>query len=127
MINPNLPRSGQLKPPRFGCWLTGLAVLMFLASIGLGWLVKSFLVLVGLILISPLLILAGLRLWLALNIVQAPCPVCGAQATSLKRSQFACPNCGVALRVEGKHFVRPTAMGTVDVDAREVSAHSWDK
>jgi len=99
---------------------------MFLASIGLGWLVKSLLVLVGLILISPLLIFAGLRLWLGFNIVQAPCPVCGAQATSLKRSQFSCPTCGVALRVEGERFVRPTATGTVDVDAREVPAHPWD-
>lgn len=106
-----------------GCWLTIIAGAWLLGAVGLGWLVKSALVLILLLLLAPILAFVGLRWWLKRNLVQAVCPVCGFDPIiGLRQSETACPNCGAVLQAEDDHFKRTTADGTIDVDAVEISA-----
>ena len=103
-------------------WLTLLAVIWLLGLVGVGWLVKSFLILVGLILLVPVLALLGFRWWLQRNLIQDQCPVCRYEFTGLNRTELQCPNCGERLLVEQGHFNRLTPPGTIDVQAVEVPA-----
>lgn len=104
-----------------GCWVVGFAVIWLLGSVGLGWLVNSLFILLGVILLLPIVIFIGLRGWLHFNLVQGPCPVCQTELTSFKQTQLCCPHCGEPLQVEGHGFVRLTPPGTVDVSAVEVN------
>lgn len=104
-------------------WLTLLAVVWLLGLVGLGWLVKSFLILVGLILLTPVLAFLGFRWWLQRNLIQDQCPVCHYEFTGLNRTQLQCPNCGERLLVEQGNFNRLTPPGTIDVQAIEVPAN----
>jgi len=107
-------------------WLTLLAVVWLLGLVGLGWLVKSFLVMVGLIFLAPVLAFLGFRWWVQLNMVQDQCPVCNYKFAGLNRTQLQCPNCGERLLVEQGHFNRLTPPGTIDVQAVEVPAKSGE-
>lgn len=102
-------------------WLTLFVVISLLGSVGLGWLVNSFLILVGLLLITPVLAFVGFRWWLQRNLVQNRCPVCGYEFTGLNRTQLQCPSCSEPLKVEQGHFNRLTPPGTIDVQAVEVT------
>jgi hypothetical protein len=112
-------RSIQFSGLRF--WLTLLAIIWLLGSIGLGWLVKSFVILLGIILITPILALLGFRWWLQRNLVVDRCPVCGTEAAGINNTQFRCPSCSEPLKIEHKHFHRLAPPGTVDVDAIDVT------
>lgn len=101
-------------------WLTFIAFIWLLGSLGLGWLVNSFLILVGLLVVTPVLAFFGFRWWLQRNLVQSQCPVCTHEFTGLNRTQLQCPSCGEPLRVEQGHFSRLTPPGTIDVQAVEV-------
>lgn len=101
-------------------WLTLLVVISLLGSVGLGWLVNSFLILVGLLLITPIIAFVGFRWWLQRNLVQNRCPVCRSEFTGLNRTQLQCPSCGEPLKVEQGQFNRMTPPGTIDVQAVEV-------
>ncbi|MBW4633346.1 MAG: anaerobic ribonucleoside-triphosphate reductase [Iphinoe sp. HA4291-MV1] len=107
-------------------WLTLLAITWLLASLGLGWLVNSLLIIVGLLLLTPILVFFGFRLWLQYNLVSDHCPVCGYEFTGLKHSQLQCPNCREQLMVQQGHFRRFTPEGTIDVTAVEVPSKSLD-
>ena len=107
-----------------GTWLTLLVVVWFLGVVGLGWLVKSFLFLFGLLLVTPALVFLGVRWWLQRNLVQAQCPICQHESAGLNRTQIQCPNCGEPLKVEQGHFNRLTPPGTIDVQAVEVPARA---
>ncbi len=107
-------------------WLFPLAVLWLLASIGLGWLIKSFLILLGLLLLAPIVAFLGFRWWLKRNLVQAACPVCQFEFVSLSRTEFRCPNCSEALMAENGQFKRITPPGTIDVNAIEVPVQSLE-
>ena len=100
--------------------LLPFVVLWLLGAIGLGWLVKSFLILLGLILITPILAIVGFQWWLKRNLVESACPVCEFQFTGLKAAEFACPSCGEPLKFENGSFHRLTPPGTIDVTAVEV-------
>ena len=107
-----------------GSWLTLLVIVWLLGVVGLGWLVKSFLFLFGLLLVTPVLAFIGFRWWLKRNLIQALCPVCHHEFAGLNRTQIQCSNCGEPLKVEQGHFNRLTPPGTIDVQAVEVPARS---
>ncbi|HEY9875332.1 MAG TPA: hypothetical protein V6D12_18015 [Candidatus Obscuribacterales bacterium] len=121
-MNQNSPKIFQFNLSGVGSWLTILAAIWLLGMIGLGWLVKSFLILVGLILITPAIAFLGFRWWLKRNMIVDQCPVCSYEFTGFKSTEFKCPSCGEALKAEKNHFARLTPPGTIDVEAVEVQA-----
>jgi Zn finger protein HypA/HybF involved in hydrogenase expression len=114
-------RSIQVRFPGIGCWATLIVIVWLLGSVGLGWIIKSALVLFALILILPVVAFIGLRFWFSRNLIQGACPVCAQPLTGLTVLATACPNCGTALQVTREGFQRTTADGTIDVQAVEVS------
>jgi ribosomal protein S27E len=125
-VNQNSLRSVQLTLAGASRWLTFLALIWLLGLAGLGWLVKSFLVLVGFICLAPVIVFLGFRWWLKRNLVQAQCPVCRAEVAGINQTQIQCSSCGEALKVEKGQISRLTPPGTIDVQAIEVPAQSID-
>jgi predicted RNA-binding Zn-ribbon protein involved in translation (DUF1610 family) len=107
-------------------WLTLLAIAWLLASLGLGWLVNSLVIILGLLFFLPVLEFFGFRWWLQKNLVTNNCPVCGYELTGVNNSQVQCANCGEQLLVKNLQFQRFTPEGTIDVTAVEVQAQSLD-
>ena len=107
-------------------WLTLLAIAWLLASLGLGWLVNSLVIILGLLFFLPVLAFFGFRWWLQKNLVTNNCPVCGYELTGVNNSQVPCANCGEQLLVKNLQFQRFTPEGTIDVTAVEVQAQSLD-
>jgi predicted RNA-binding Zn-ribbon protein involved in translation (DUF1610 family) len=103
-------------------WLTFVAVVWLLGFVGLGWLVKSFLVLTVMVLLTPILAFVGLRWWLQRNLVQDQCPSCNFEFVGLNQTQTHCPNCNESVQIEGRRFQRLTPPGTIDVQAIEVAS-----
>ena len=95
--------------------------MLLLGSVGLGWLVNGFLILVGLVVISPVIAWFVFRWWLKRNLVEDKCPVCTYEFTGFNKTECQCPSCGEPLKVEQGHFKRLTLPGTIDVEAVEVS------
>jgi ssDNA-binding Zn-finger/Zn-ribbon topoisomerase 1 len=106
----------------FGGWLVFFGIIWLLGSVGLGWLVKSVVVLVLFLAIAPIIAIIGFRWWLRRNLVESQCPVCAYQSAGLNGTQLRCPSCNEPLKVEKGDFVRLTPPGTVDVQAVEVQA-----
>ena len=121
-MNQNGFRNLQFELSGIGFWLVLFGIIWLLGAIGLGWLVKSFFILVGILLITPVIGFFVLRWWLKKNIVENQCPVCAHQFAALNGSQTRCPNCGEALKIEKGEFLRLTPPGTIDVDAVEVQS-----
>ncbi|CBN54178.1 MULTISPECIES: hypothetical protein [Kamptonema] len=107
-------------------WLIILGIAWLLGSIGLGWVVKSILILISLLLLAPAIAFFGLRWWLNRNLIQDACPVCSYEFPALNQTQCQCPNCGEPLKIEEGHFKRMTPPGTIDVTAVEVSARQLE-
>lgn len=120
-MNDNFTRLFQYNNSGISCWLTLILVAFLLGSIGLGWVVNGFLILLALLIITPILAFGGLQWWLKRNLVQDECPVCSYEFTGFNNAEFQCPNCSEPLKVESGHFSRITPPGTIDVDAIEVS------
>ncbi|WP_138497047.1 hypothetical protein [Nostoc sp. PA-18-2419] len=118
-------KSSQLNLLNLRPWLTLLAVIWLLASLGLGWLVNSLLIIFGLLLLAPIVAFFGFRWWLQRNLIADQCPVCRYEFTALNNSQVQCPNCGESLLVQN-HFQRLTPAGTIDVKAIEVPTQSLE-
>jgi DNA-directed RNA polymerase subunit RPC12/RpoP len=110
----------------FRVWLTLVAVIWLLGSLGLGWLVNSLLIIVGLLFLTPILVFFGFRWWLQLNLVSDRCPVCRYEFSGLNNTQLQCPNCSEQLLVQQGHFKRFAPEGTIDVTAVEVPAKSLE-
>lgn len=119
-MNNNSPNLFQINLPRFQSWLTILAVCLLLGSLGLGWLVKSALVIIGLAIITPIVGFLGFFWWLRRSIVEAECPVCSNPLQGVNGSEIQCTNCGEVLKVDRGQFVRDTPADTIDVVAVEV-------
>lgn len=113
-------RKISLKLPAVSNWLVLLLIACVLVSIGLGWVVKSILILVGFLLLTPVVAFFGLQWWLKRNLVEGNCPVCQYELTALNQTQCQCVNCGEPLKVEQGIFSRLTPPGTIDVTAVEV-------
>ncbi len=122
-MNQNNLQALQLGLNGVGRLIALIGIVWLLAALGLGWLIKSFFVLLALLLLAPVVAVIGLRWWLRKNLVQAACPVCDVELTSLNHAEVQCPNCGEPLQAEHGKFKRLTPVGTIDVDAVEVSAH----
>ncbi|XHX76243.1 MAG: hypothetical protein RBJ76_17585 [Stenomitos frigidus ULC029] len=125
-VNQDSFKNFQIGFAEVSRFLLPFAVVWLLGAIGLGWLVKSFFILVGLILITPVIAFFGFRWWLRRNLIQADCPVCQYGFVSLNQTEFSCPNCNEPLKVEDGRFNRLTPPGTIDVSAVEVSAKTID-
>jgi hypothetical protein len=119
-VNNNSPNLFQVNLPRFQSWLTILAVCLLLGSLGLGWIVKSALVVIGLAIITPIIGFLGFFWWLRRSIVEAECPVCSNPLQGVNGSEIQCNNCGELLKVDRGQFVRDTPADTIDVIAVEV-------
>lgn len=113
-------RGLQVSFSGFRLLLTIIAVIWLLTAIGLGWLVKSFLILIVLLLLAPIVGYVGLRWWLSRNVLTAECPVCHSENVGISSSQLNCLSCGEPLEFDHGHLVRVTPPGTVDVEVIEV-------
>ncbi|MGF1495167.1 MAG: hypothetical protein ACFBSC_22525 [Microcoleaceae cyanobacterium] len=126
-MNQGRPGSFLLNWPNLSRWLTILIAIWLLASLGLGWLVNWVLILFGILLLTPVLLVVGMRWWLGRNLITSPCPVCDYEFTALNQTQCQCPNCGELLQVDQGRFNRLTPPGTIDVQAIDVSAQIGDQ
>jgi len=120
-VNANTSKLLQLTLSGLGNWLILIAIALLLGAAGLGWIVKSIVIFLGLLLIAPFIALFGLRWWLSRNLIQDSCPVCSYEFAGLAQSQMQCPNCGEPLQIQDGKFARLTPPGTIDVDAIDVS------
>ncbi|MBE9126403.1 MULTISPECIES: hypothetical protein [unclassified Coleofasciculus] len=125
-VNQYDPKLVQFNLSGVGCWLTLLTVFLLLGTVGLGWLVNGFFILVALALMAPAVGWLAFRWWLRRNLVEDNCPVCAYEFTGFNRTECRCPNCGEPLRVEQGHFNRLTPPGTIDVEAVEVSVQQLE-
>ncbi|MGL5796120.1 MAG: hypothetical protein ACRC06_17310 [Waterburya sp.] len=117
----------QYNTSGLGCWLSLILIAFILASVGLGWVVNGLVILFALLLISPIITFWGLQWWLKRKLIQSQCPVCSYEFTGFKNTEFNCPSCGETLKVEADHFSRMTPLGTIDVDAIEVSTQTLEE
>lgn len=123
---PNGFRQLQLNFSGMGCWLTFALGLVLMTTVGIGWLLKSLLVLIVLLFLLPILLIVGAQFWLKRNLVEGSCPSCTQPLTGFRPIPLTCPNCGVALQANNGTFVRATSEGTIDVDVINVDATSSD-
>lgn len=121
-MNQNSLEALQLGLNGLGRIIMWIGIAWLFAALGLGWLVKSFLVLMALLILAPVVAVIGFRWWLKKSIVQDACPVCSFEFTGINNAALQCPNCGEPLQVAEGKFKRMTPVGTIDVDAVEVSA-----
>ena len=119
-MRPNLFSLYNQNNSGLGCLLNLILIGLLLASVGLGWIVNGFLIFVCVLLLIPLIAWVGLQWWLGRNLINSTCPACGYAFTGFKETECLCPNCGTALKVEGKQFVTLTPPGTIDVQAIEI-------
>ncbi|AFY54932.1 hypothetical protein Riv7116_2417 [Rivularia sp. PCC 7116] len=108
-------------------WLTLFAIVWLLGTFGLGWLVNSLLIILGLLFIAPIVAFFGFRWWLQRSLIVDNCPVCSAQITGLNNTQLQCPSCGEKLLIQNRTLQRFTPEGTIDVTAVEVPAKSLEE
>jgi hypothetical protein len=118
--NINNPNLFQVNLPRFQSWLTFVAICLLLGSLGLGWVVKSALIVVGLFILTPIVGFLGFFWWLRRSIVQAECPVCSYPIQGIDGNEVQCSNCGELMKAERGQLVRDTPPDTIDVVAVEV-------
>ncbi len=120
-MNQSNPKIFKLTLASIGNWLIVLVVIWLLGSVGLGWLINSILILIGLVFIIPIIGFIGLYWWLNRNLVTDKCPVCSYEFKALNQTQHQCPNCGESLKVEDGCFIRLTPPGTIDVSVVEIN------
>jgi len=126
-VNQNSSKGFLIALSTIRAWLVIIAAVWLLGAIGLGWLVKSFFAIIGIILLAPVAIFVGVRWWIQRNLVQGQCPVCASPLAGLNKTQTRCPNCNEPIKVEHKHFSRLTPPGTIDVQAVEVGARTLEE
>lgn len=117
----------QLNTSGLGCWASIILTVFILTSVGLGWIINGFIILIALVFIVPVFAFWGFQWWLRRKLIQDRCPVCSYEFTGFKNTEFNCPSCGEVLQVEAQSFSRMTPPGTIDVDAVEVSAQSIEE
>ncbi|MEL6229781.1 MAG: hypothetical protein AAFR24_07710 [Cyanobacteria bacterium J06627_3] len=123
---PNGFRQLQLNFSGMGCWLTLAIGFGLVTTVGIGWLLKSLLVLVVLLVSVPIALIVGSQFWLRRNLVEGACPACSQPLTGFRPIPMSCPNCGVALQAKDGTFVRVAPEGTIDVNVINVDAVRTD-
>jgi len=123
-VNDRFNKLLQINTSGIGCWASVILTLFLLTSVGLGWVIKGFVISLGLLFIAPIVVFWGFQWWLKRKLIQSDCPVCNYEFTGFKNTEFNCPSCGKELQVEANSFSRITPPGTIEVDAIEVSAKS---
>ena len=123
---PNGFRQLQLNLSGMGCWFTLALGFLLMTTVGLGWLLKSLLVLIVLLVLIPIVLVIGVQFWLRRNLVEGACPACSQPLTGFKPIPLSCPNCGAALQANDGVFKRVAAEGTIDVDVVNVDAVNTD-
>ena len=123
---PNGFRQLQLNFSGMGCWLTLAIGFGLVTTVGIGWLLKSLLVLVILLISVPIVLIVGSQFWLRRNLVEGTCPACSQPLTGFRPIPMSCPNCGVALQAKDGAFVRVAPEGTIDVNVVNVDAVRTD-
>jgi len=123
-VNQNFSKIAQLNLSGIGCWLTLILGALLLTSVGLGWVVNSVMIVLGIMIILPVVALVGVQWWLKRNLVEDECPVCQYQFTGFNGTMSRCPNCSEPLKIENGKFQRITPPGTIDVEAVDVDASS---
>jgi ribosomal protein S27E len=126
-VNDRYNKLLQLNTSGLGCWASVILGIFLVTSLGLGWVIKGFVISLGLLLVIPMIAFWGLQWWLKRKLVQAQCPVCSYEFTGFKQTEFNCPSCGEALQVEATGFSRITPPGTIDVDAIEVAVKTIEE
>jgi predicted RNA-binding Zn-ribbon protein involved in translation (DUF1610 family) len=126
-VNDRFNKLLQLNTSGLGCWASIILIVFILTSVGLGWIINGFIILIALLFIVPVVAFWGFQWWLRRKLIQDRCPVCSYEFTGFKNTVFNCPSCGEALQVEAESFSRMTPPGTIDVDAVEVSAQSIEE
>ncbi len=116
----------QLNTSGLGCWASIILAVFILTSVGLGWVINGFIILIALLFIAPIIAFWGFQWWLK-QLIQAQCPVCSYEFTGFKNTEFSCPNCGETLKVEAETFSRITPPGTIDIEAVEVSVKTIEE
>ena len=121
-MNDPFSRNLQFNSSGLGCFLSFLLIAALLTSLGLGWIVNGFIVLILMIPVAIALGVFGFQWWLKRNIVEEACPVCSYRFTGLNNSVARCPSCGEVVQIAEKKFQRQAEAGTVDVAVVEVDA-----
>ena len=125
-MNNYSPKLLWLNNSGLGCLLNLLLIGILLVSVGLGWVVNGFLILLGVIVVTPVVGLWVLRWWVRRNLVEDECPVCGYEFTGFNNIECRCPSCGETLEVKEGQFKRITPPGIVDVEVVDVSVQQFD-
>jgi hypothetical protein len=97
-----------------------LLLIFWLLSIGGGFLVRSFVFILGLMIVTPVVGFFGLKWWLKVNLVPGTCPVCQHEFTAMNNQTVACPNCDAPIQIVQKQFQRVAQDGVIDIAAVEV-------
>lgn len=121
-MNDPFSRNLQFNSSGLGCFLSFLLIAALLTSLGLGWIVNGFIVLILMIPVAIALGVFGFQWWLKRNIVEEACPVCSYRFTGLNNSVARCPSCGEVVQIAEKKFQRQAEVGTVDVAVVEVES-----
>jgi predicted RNA-binding Zn-ribbon protein involved in translation (DUF1610 family) len=116
----NSPRIWQLNLAGLRPWLTLILMVCLASSLGLGWLLKSALLLIGLVIFLPILGILGVFWWSSRNVVRAACPVCDVELTGFNGTELDCPSCGEALMVKSGQLRRLALPNTIDIAAVEI-------
>lgn len=124
-MNSNFFKVYSINDSGLSCFLTLLSIGLLLGSVGLGWVVNGFLILFGVMLITPVIAWYIFRWWVKRKLVEDSCPVCSYEFTGFNNTDCQCPNCGEPLKVEGG-FRIITPPGTIDVEAVEVSVRQLE-
>lgn len=117
----------QVNTSGLGCWASIILTVFILTSVGLGWVINGFIILLALLFVAPVIAFWGFKWWLKRKLTQAQCPVCSYEFTGFKNTEFSCPSCGEVLKVEADQFSRITPPGTIDIDAVEVSVKTIEE
>jgi hypothetical protein len=97
-----------------------LLLIFWLLSVGGGFLLRSFVFILGLMIVTPVVGFFGLKWWLKVNLIPGTCPVCQHEFTALNNQAVACPNCESPLQIVQKQFQRVAQDGVIDIAAVEV-------
>jgi hypothetical protein len=100
--------------------LAWLLLIFWLLSVGGGFLLRSFVFILGLMIVTPVVGFFGLKWWLRANLISGACPVCQHEFTALNNQTIACPNCEAPVQIVQKQFQRVAQDGVIDIAAVEV-------